>query len=200
MPHVDWPSFWANLLHFGTFNENPVSLLEKAVRPVAVYLALVVALRTVGKRVLAQLNPFDFVVLLTLSNTVQNAIIGNDTSLVGGAVGAAALLGVNALLVRIYYRGSSVQRLSSADRDMVLIENGRLNEPEMQRLRINAGELTGRAHERGFDSLDEVESAVLYPNGTIYFRGRPSDTDAARHAELLQRLDALGREIAALRR
>jgi uncharacterized membrane protein YcaP (DUF421 family) len=200
MPHVDWPSFWANLLHFGTFNENPVSLLEKAVRPVAVYLALVVALRTVGKRVLAQLNPFDFVVLLTLSNTVQNAIIGNDTSLVGGAVGAAALLGVNALLVRIYYRGSSVQRLSSADRDMVLIENGRLNEPEMQRLRINAGELTGRAHERGFDSLDEVESAVLYPNGTIYFRGRASDTDAARHAELLQRLDALGREIAALRR
>ena len=63
------------------------------------------ALRTVGKRVLAQLNPFDFVVLLMLSNTVQNAIIGNDTSLLGGVIGAAALLGVNAVLVRIYYRG-----------------------------------------------------------------------------------------------
>ena len=115
------------------------------------------ALRTVGKRVLAQLNPFDFVVLLTLSNTVQNAIIGNDTSLRGGLVGAAALLGVNAMLVRIYYRGPSMQQMSTAERDICLIEGGRLNEPEIRRLRINAGELTAKAHERGFDSLDEVE-------------------------------------------
>ena len=69
------------------------------------YLLLVFALAPVGKRMLAQLNPFDLVVLLTLSNTVQNAIIGNDTSLLGGVVGAVALLGVNAVLVRIYYRG-----------------------------------------------------------------------------------------------
>ena len=158
------------------------------------------ALKTVGKRVLAQLNPFDFVVLLTLSNTVQNAIIGNDTSLLGGVVGAVALLGVNAALVRLYYRGPSMQHLSPADRDVCLIEGGRLDDHEMRRLHINAGELTAKAHERGFDSLDEVETATLYPNGTIYFRGRASDTEGARHRELLQRLDALGREIAALRR
>ena len=202
MPHLDWPTLWTNLVNFGAPDSatHPVSLLEKLVRPVAVYLMLVLALKTVGKRVLAQLNPFDFVVLLTLSNTVQNAIIGNDTSLLGGLVGAAALLSVNAVLVRIYYRGPSMRHLSTADRDICLIDGGHLNEPELRRLRINAGELTAKAHERGFDTLDEVDSATLYPNGTIYFRGRPGETDAARHAELLQRLDALSAEVASLRR
>lgn len=202
MPHVDWPNLWANLIHFGAFDSvtHPVSLVEKLLRPVLVYLFLVSALKWMGKRVLAQLNPFDFVVLLTLSNTVQNAIIGNDTSLLGGIVGAAALLGVNTLLVRYYYRGPSTTNLSAQDRDISLIDGGRLNLEEMHRLHINAGELTAKAHERGFDSLDEVESAMLYPNGTIYFRGRPADTEAARHAELLRRLDALGAELAALRR
>jgi uncharacterized membrane protein YcaP (DUF421 family) len=201
MPHVDWPSLWANLIHFGTPDSttHPVSLIEKIVRPVAVYLLLVFALRTVGKRTLAQLNPFDFVVLLTLSNTVQNAIIGNDTSLLGGVVGAAALLAVNAFLVRIYYRGPSVQHLAG-DRDISLISAGRINEDEMRRLRINAGDLTARAHERGFDTLGEVESAVLYPNGTIYFRGREADTESGRYAELLRRLDALRADVAALHR
>src|SRR6476660_9841559 len=106
MPHVDWPSLWANLMHLGAPDSatHPVSVIEKIVRPVVVYLLLVFALKTVGKRTLAQLNPFDFVVLLTLSNTVQNAIIGNDTSLSGGLIGAATLLAINAVLVRIFYR------------------------------------------------------------------------------------------------
>jgi uncharacterized membrane protein YcaP (DUF421 family) len=200
MPHVDWPSLWANLTHLGAFDPvtHPVSVIEKIVRPMAVYLLLVFALRTVGKRTLAQLNPFDFVVLLTLSNTVQNAIIGNDTSLLGGVIGAAALLGVNAIVVRVYYRGPSMQHLAG-DRDIPLIEHGQINEDEMRRLRINAGDLTARAHERGFDALDQVESAVLYPNGTIYFRSPDSDTESARHAELIRRLDALSAEVSALR-
>jgi uncharacterized membrane protein YcaP (DUF421 family) len=202
MPHVDWPTLWTNLMRFGAHDSttHPVSLLEKVVRPLAVYLILVFALRNVGKRVLAQLNPFDFVVLLTLSNTVQNAIIGNDTSLLGGAVGAASLLAVNAILVRFYYRGPSMGHVLSPERDICLVENGRLDETEMRRLHINAGELIAKAHERGFDSLDEVETATLYPTGTIYFRGRPAESDAARHAELLRRLDALSAEVAALRR
>jgi uncharacterized membrane protein YcaP (DUF421 family) len=70
----------------------------------------------------------------------------------------------------------------------------------MRRLHINAGELIAKAHERGFDSLGEVESAVLYPNGTIYFRGRETASEAARHRELLDRLDALRAQLAALRR
>jgi uncharacterized membrane protein YcaP (DUF421 family) len=70
----------------------------------------------------------------------------------------------------------------------------------MRRLHINAGELTAKAHERGFNSLDEVESAVLYPNGTIYFRGKDAMSESARYQEIIHRLDALGVEVAALRR
>ena len=206
MPHVDWPTVWTNLptlwrnlieLGAPSSDTSAVSLVEKALRPVVVYLLLVFALKTVGKRILARLNPFAFVVLLTLSNTVQNAIIGNDTSLLGGIVGAAALLGTNAVLVRRHYRGPGVQQ---RDEDICLIEDGRPNEAELRRLRINAGELTAKAHERGFDTLSEVETAALYPNGTMYFRGREPDREAIRHAELLRRRDALSAEVAALRR
>jgi uncharacterized membrane protein YcaP (DUF421 family) len=201
MPHFDWPALWANLTHLGAPGESPVvAIAEKILRPMLVYLLLVVALKKAGKRMLAQLNPFDFVVLLMLSNTVQNAIIGDDTSLLGGAIGAAALLLVNALLVRAYYRGPEMTQLAGSERDICLIAGGRLQENEMRRLHINAGELTAKAHERGFDSLDMVESAILYPNGTIYFQGSEAASDGARHQEILRRLDALGAEVAALRR
>ncbi len=73
-------------------------LVEKIVRPVIVYLFLVVFLRIFGKRELAQLNPFDLVVLLSLSNTVQNAMIGEDNSVSGGLVGAFSLLAINWLM------------------------------------------------------------------------------------------------------
>ena len=201
LPHLDWPGLWYNLWHFGAPDTmaHPVSWLEKVLRPMAVYLVLVFLLRRFGKRVLAQLNPFDLVVLLTLSNTVQNAIIGNDTSLLGGIIGAVALLGVNALLVRYYYRGPEMERISKADKDVCLIAGGVLQEDEMRRLHINAGELTAKAHERGFDSLAEVETALLYPNGTIYFRGPEAMSETARHEEIMRRLDALGAQIAGLR-
>src|SRR5208283_5715919 len=81
-----------------------VPVLEKIIRPIVVYFFLVVLLRAFGKRELAQLNPFDLVVLLSLSNTVQNAIIGNDNSLSGGLIGAFTLLGVNYLVVRFLFR------------------------------------------------------------------------------------------------
>jgi uncharacterized membrane protein YcaP (DUF421 family) len=202
MHAIDWHTLWFNLMHLGTPDSitHPVSLIEKVLRPVVVYLLLVWALRRFGKRILAQLNPFDFVVLLTISNTVQNAIIGNDTSLFGGALGAATLLGVNAILVRIFYRGASTEHMLQADRDIVLIDQGQLQELEMRRLRINAGELTGKAHERGFDSLEDVECATLYPNGTIYFQAKSAMTETARYTELIRRMDLLSTQVAALRK
>ncbi|HEX3234809.1 MAG TPA: YetF domain-containing protein [Gemmatimonadales bacterium] len=202
MHPIDWHTLWSNLMHLGTPDSvaHPVSLIEKVIRPVVVYLLLVIGLKAFGKRILAQLNPFDFVVLLTLANTVQNAIIGNDSSLLGGVLGAAALLGVNALLVRAYYRGASTEHMQSGERDIVLIDQGRLQEREMQRLHINAGELTAKAHERGFDWLDDVERAVLYPNGTIYFQAKAQVTETARYAELIRRIDLLSTQVAALRK
>ncbi len=96
--------FWHDLLIPG------VSLAEKIVRPILVYIFLVVGLRLAGKRELAQLNPFDLVVLLTLSNAVQNAIIGDDNSVLGGIVGASTLLLVNYVVVVIAYRNRSAGR------------------------------------------------------------------------------------------
>src|SRR2546426_6564984 len=97
--------FWSDLLH------PDVSILEKIVRPVVVYVFLIVGLRLAGKRELAQLNAFDLVVLLTISNTVQNAIIGNDNSVAGGLIGATTLLLVNYVVVRFLYSHESLDRM-----------------------------------------------------------------------------------------
>ena len=197
MLSVDWHSLIVNLFHFGT-SDLSISVLEKILRPALVYLFLVVALRAVGKRMLAQLNPFDLVVLLTLSNTVQNAIIGNDTSLWGGIVGALSLLGINAVLVRFYYRGSGMEHKLLEDKDVYLIRAHTLQQDALRKLHINVGELTARAHERGFDDLHEVETAVLYPNGTMYMRGS-APSDSVRLDEILKELQALRQEVATLR-
>jgi uncharacterized membrane protein YcaP (DUF421 family) len=194
---LNWHTLCANLFHLGT-GDIAVSVLEKIIRPIAVYLLLVFALRAVGKRILAQLNPFDLVVLLTLSNTVQNAIIGNDTSLIGGVIGAVALLGINALLVRLYYRGPSMEDRLKEESDIYLIRNYQRQDEQLRRLHINLGDLTARAHERGFDDLHEVESAVLYPNGTIYMKGATGDSD--RLSKILRELHALRQEVADIRR
>ncbi len=88
----------------------PLPILEKLLRPVVVYLALVLLLRIFGKRELAQLNPFDLVVLLSLSNTVQNAIIGDDNSVTGGIIGALSLLAINWLVVRVLFQSPKLTR------------------------------------------------------------------------------------------
>src|SRR5213594_3915710 len=97
-------------------------LLEKVLRPIIVYLFLVLALRLSGKRELVQLNPFDLVVLLTLSNTVQNAIIGEDNTVTGGIIGATSLLIVNYLVVRFLYKHRSLDQFVEGRSD-VLIED-----------------------------------------------------------------------------
>src|SRR5262249_41173760 len=93
-----------------------VPVAEKILRPIIVYFVLVVVLRVFGKRELAQLNPFDLVVLLSLSNTVQNAIIGNDNSLVGGAIGAFSLLSLNYLVIRFLFRHRPSDKITRATR------------------------------------------------------------------------------------
>jgi uncharacterized membrane protein YcaP (DUF421 family) len=195
----DWDSLWKNLLEFGTFDHVTISLAEKIIRPIVVYVLLVVVLRKMGKRILAQLNPFDLVVLLMLSNTVQNAIIGNDSSLLGGIVGAAALLAVNLIAVRWAYRGARPEHRVMEEDDIYLVRRHRPDEEVLKRLHINLAELTARAHERGFDELSEVETAVLYPNGTIYMKGG-GPSDSTRFSEILDQLAAIRGELAALRR
>src|SRR5262245_35546570 len=108
-----------------------VPLAEKILRPVIVYVFLIVGLRLAGKRELAQLNPFDLVVLLTISNTVQNAIIGSDDSVTGGIVGAATLLLVNHFVVRYLYAHPQLDRRVEGE-STVLMEGGKLLEDQLK--------------------------------------------------------------------
>ena len=174
-------------------------LLEKILRPVIVYIFLIVGLRLSGKRELAQLNPFDLIVLLTLSNTVQNAIIGNDNSVSGGIIGAASLLAVNYLVVRFLYDHRKLDQLVEGSAD-ILIENGKVNEHKLKRELITKEELAAAARKQGFDSLSEVQQCVLEPGGTLSFSAKKPAKEDIRHQELLQKFDALSEELARLRK
>lgn len=185
-----------NLLQLGTGTDH-VTLIEKIIRPLVVYVLLVAALKFMGKRVLAQLNAFDLVVLLLISNTVQNAIIGNDTSLSGGLIGGAALLLVNSLLVRLLWRSPDTP-LRGEGAEVDLWRFGEAVRESLDRYHITVPELAATAHERGFDSLTEVDKVSLAPNGTLTFIGRESNSGAARHQALIERIEALQRDVAML--
>jgi uncharacterized membrane protein YcaP (DUF421 family) len=173
-------------------------ILEKILRPVIVYFFLVVMLRLSGKRELVQLNPFDLVVLLTLSNTVQNAIIGDDNSLSGGLLGATSLLAVNYLTVRFLYKHKKLDQLVEGKAD-VLIENGQLRPEHLKKELISTAQLEAAARKQGFGSLSEVDQCILEPGGTLSFIGKKPDADVVRHRELLDRIDRLKEELALLR-
>ncbi|MBX9929873.1 MAG: DUF421 domain-containing protein [Gemmatimonadaceae bacterium] len=174
-----------------------ITLVEKVVRTVAVYLALVVGLRVFGKRELGQLNPFDLVVLLLLSNTLQNAVIGADDSLEGGLFGALVLLVMNAIVVRLAYRYPRIGRLLEG-RSELLVRDGQIVHAALVHNRITLAELEAAARREGFDALHEVESARLEVSGAVSFVRRVPDADAQRHAELVARLDDLSHRISRL--
>jgi uncharacterized membrane protein YcaP (DUF421 family) len=175
-----------------------VPIAEKVLRPGIVYVFLILALRLGGKRELAQLNPFDLVVLLTISNTVQNAIIGEDNSVTGGLIGAATLLALNHLVVRTLYGQPGLEQLIEGDPD-VLIQNGAVLIDRLKKESITVAELQTAAHKQGFGTLDEIDRAVLEPGGTLSFFGRKPSPDLARHTELIARLDRLSADMLALR-
>jgi uncharacterized membrane protein YcaP (DUF421 family) len=173
-------------------------LAEKVLRPVVVYFFLVAGLRLAGKRELAQLNPFDLVVLLLLSNTVQNSIIGNDNSVTGGLVGATTLLGLIWIVVRFLFKHERLERLVEGEED-VLIEGGRIRRDRLEKEAITRAELEEAAHKQGFGSLEEVERAALEPGGGLTFVARKPEPEEARHREVVARLEGLAREIEGLR-
>src|SRR5882724_5497165 len=173
-------------------------ILEKIIRPILVYAFLVVSLRLSGKRELVQLNPFDLVVLLTLSNTVQNAIIGDDNSVTGGVIGATSLLVVNYLVVRFLYKHRKLDQFVEGRAD-VLIENGKVKTGNLKRELITMAQLEAAARKQGFETISEVQQCVLEPGKTITFIGKKPGTEEVRHAELLDRMEQMMAELAKLR-
>jgi len=163
---------------------------EKIMRPVIVYAFLVVLLRVFGKRELAQLNPFDLVVLLSLSNTVQNAIIGNDNSLTGGLIGALTLLAVNYLVVRFLFRHRRLDEIFEG-KPTVLIDKGQIVEKALAGELMTRAELLTVLHRQSFSGLEDVDQCVLEPGGVFYVSPKLPPAEETQHKELVRRMDQL---------
>jgi uncharacterized membrane protein YcaP (DUF421 family) len=176
----------------------PVPVVEKIARSVVMYLCLVAFLRVFGKRELAQLNPFDLVVLLTLSNTVQNAIIGDDNSVTGGIIGAFTLLAINWIVMWLLYRAPKVNAALEGS-PATLIQDGEVDHAALRHEHITHEELISILNKNGFNDPSEVEVCALEPNGTFYVKGKRPTGDEVARAQLLAALDALRAEVMALR-
>lgn len=186
----------AVLIHSMFFLQLPI--LEKIVRPMIVYLCLVIFLRMFGKRELAQLNPFDLVVLLCLSNTVQNAMIGDDNSVSGGIIGALSLLVVNWLLTRVLFHAPKLNTALEGD-ETVLVRDGVVDEAAAKKEALTELELRSVLHRQGYQNFAEVEKLVLEPNGNFYAEGIKSMSDDAQRAAMLKAIEALTGEVRQMR-
>jgi len=171
---------WSNMFNV------PVPLLEKILRPVIVYLFLILMFRVFGRRELAQINPLDLTVLLMLSNTVQNAIIGQDDSLLGGLIGAVALLSANKALNYFSYRRERFASILEGN-PRVLIEHGKVNQAAVKSEEISPQDLEEAIHRTGVEHVNRVKWAHLEPSGTITV----IPMDDARIELVLERLERL---------
>jgi uncharacterized membrane protein YcaP (DUF421 family) len=143
-----------------------IGVWEKVLRSAVVYLFMLLAFRFTGKRQVGQLTPFDLIVLLIISNVVQNAVIGPDNSLGGGLLGAVVILGLNWLVVELTFRSKRLRRLVEAT-PTILIHNGRILHQNLQRERITLDDLHAALRRAGIADPEHVRVAVLEENGGI---------------------------------
>jgi uncharacterized membrane protein YcaP (DUF421 family) len=160
-----------------------IPVWEKVLRSLVVYLFLLLAFRVLGKRQVGQLTPFDLVVLLIISNVVQNAIIGPDNSLGGGLIGAAVIFLANYVVVELTFRSKRARRLLEAQ-PTLLINNGRILHENLASERVTLDDLKAALRRSGVDDVEHVRVAVLEENGAISVIpravGGPGDTRADR--------------------
>ena len=143
-----------------------ISIAEKLLRSVVIYLFLLLAFRFTGKRQVGQLTPFDLIVLLIISNVLQNAVIGNDNSLSGGIIGAVTILALNYAVVKITYRSKRARRLLELQ-PALLIHNGRILHENMRHELITLDDLLAALRRNGLLEPKQARYAVLEENGMI---------------------------------
>jgi uncharacterized membrane protein YcaP (DUF421 family) len=158
---------WHNLVSIGS------SWQERAIRAVAVYVFLLVAIRIFGRRELGQLTAFDIIVLLTLSNILQNSMIGNDNSVTGGVVGAGVLLSANLILAYVVSRRPRVERVIEGE-PRILIHDGKIRIEAMRRELLTEQDLLSAVHREGIERIEDVRLAIAEPNGMISVIARQS--------------------------
>ncbi|EFK98087.1 Uncharacterized membrane protein YcaP, DUF421 family [Streptomyces sp. TverLS-915] len=176
-------------------------IAEKILRTVLVYAAMVVLFRLSGKRGLASLNTFDFVVVFLLSNVVQNAVIGADDSLLGGLVGAVTLVAVNALMNRLTVASPRIARALEGTSTTV-VENGSVMTGAVRRLAVRPSEIEHAVRVQNGEGIRDVASARLEPDGQLIVvlkqsAGAPTRADVARLEERLTAIEGLLRAEAA---
>ena len=176
----------------------PIPFLEKLIRPVLVYIFLVLLLRIFGKRELAQLNPFDFVVLISLSNTVQNAIIGDDNSVAGGFIGAFSLMLCNYLVVRFLFRHRRLDQLVEGE-PATLVKHGKVQHKELAKELITTSELDVVARRQGFDGVQSLDECIIEPGGTFAMKPKEPVKEDQHFDELKAMIAELSRKVDALR-
>ena len=182
-------SIWHDLMVSG------IPIAEKVIRTIAVYGFLIAGLRLFGKRELGQLNPLDFIVLLLLSNTVQNAIIGNDNSLAGGLIGALVLMIVNSALVRWTYSHPRARRLVEG-RSEELVKDGHVLVHALAHNQITREELLSAARKQGIEHMGDVACARLEVSGALSFLIKEPTELQRLHADIVARLDAIEKRLA----
>ena len=143
-----------------------VNVIEIVARTLVVYFTVVLGLRAFGKRELGQMTPFDLVLLLTLSNAVQNAMTGGDNSLTGGVVSAMTLLTSNYLVNRWASRLPWVRKWLVGN-PALLVHDGHVIPERMKREGVTEEELLMAARQHGIENLDDIQEAVLEVDGTI---------------------------------
>jgi uncharacterized membrane protein YcaP (DUF421 family) len=191
--HESWfQDSWQHMFSLG------LPWIEKILRPTLVYVFLIIGLRIAGKRGLASLNSFDLVVLLCISNTVQNAIIGEDNSITGGIIGASTLLAVNYLTVRFFFEHPKLDEVVEGKMTL-LMEGGKIIERNLKSEFITHNELEVAAHKQGFRSLEEVERAELEPGGALAFFAKKPTPEERREVGLMQRLDEISKQLKELK-
>jgi uncharacterized membrane protein YcaP (DUF421 family) len=176
-----------------------IPISEKVVRTILVYGGLLLLLRVGGKRTAAQLNAFDLVVLLLVSNVVQNAIIGPDNSLVGGLLGVLVLVAVNDLVIRLVRRNAMIDRAFEGSETKV-VEHGEFVDRELRRYGIRVADLDAALRRSGADHVSEVKEAGLYPSGALVVDLDPKAQSASREdvQRLERKLDLLAASVARL--
>ena len=186
---------WTNMF---VLDAEKVTYLEKIIRPILVYFLLLFLFRLLGNRELAQLNPMDLVLLLLLSNTVQNAIIGDDTSVTGGVIGAVTLLGINYFNVLTKFKSKSFEKFIEGS-PRVLIKDGTLDKKAIEKELMTTEDLDTLAHEQGFDNFQDIEKCILDTNGTFLVTGKDEIKDEKFKKDVLQKLEELSLQIAELK-
>ena len=156
-----------------------VPIAEKILRTVLVYATILILFRLTGKRDLATLNMFDFVVLFLLSNVVQNAIIGNDTSLLGGIIGAATLVAVNAALNRWLSVSDRAARVLEG-KPTTIIKDGRFLPGAARRLGLRAADVDKTIRVQNGDDIKEVATGVMEPNGQLVLTLKEAEQSASK--------------------